>query len=219
MVVKVVLYVGHHIVDDSSVYRGLKKQGSRVTSCTLSTEDSVQLTTILFDIFARRRRTAATGRAAGGSLVVGGDKVGAFYTSCPQGLDPTLGCRRTTSNELFPRTDHLLWNGAYVVTMNHPFHCSTTTMPWLRKFKEKAISRVHSRIGVKPFLLGLFLGFSLSLGAVGVLLHYEERKRRRRAVTLPDSTTRLIEVKDDEIVDGVAGLIGDMIISKIHHRL
>lgn len=50
MVVEISFYVSHHIVDDGSVYHGLNRTSLRVTSCTLSIEDSVQLTTILFDI-------------------------------------------------------------------------------------------------------------------------------------------------------------------------
>lgn len=82
-------------------------------------------------------------------------------------------------------------------------------MPWVRNLKERAVSKVHNRLGLRTFFLGLVVGFSLSLGLVSIALHYEERKRRRREVNLPDSTTRFIELRNDDVVDGVVGLIGE----------
>lgn len=82
-------------------------------------------------------------------------------------------------------------------------------MPWIRHFKEKTISKVHNRLGLRTFFLGLVVGFSLSLGFVSIALHYEERKRRKHEVNLPDSATRFIELRNDDVVDGVVGLIGE----------
>lgn len=82
-------------------------------------------------------------------------------------------------------------------------------MPWIRNLKEKTIAKVHNKLGLRTFFLGLVVGFSLSLGFVSIVLQYEERKRRKREVNLPDSATRLIELQNDEVVDGVVGLIGE----------
>lgn len=82
-------------------------------------------------------------------------------------------------------------------------------MPWIKNLKEKAVSKVHNRLGLRTFFLGIVVGFSLSLGLASIVLNYEERKRRKREVNLPDSATRLIELRNDDVVDGVVGLIGE----------
>jgi cysteine synthase len=67
----------------------------------------------------------------------------------------------------------------------------------------------HSRLtGIGQVVFGLILGISASLTSSKVVELYSERKRRAAEAQLLDLPERPIEVRSDEIVDGVSGLIG-----------
>jgi cysteine synthase len=58
----------------------------------------------------------------------------------------------------------------------------------------------------RQLLYGLLLGFSLSVTATSLTLWYQNRKREQDALHFDP---RPIELRSDEIVDGVVGLIGE----------
>jgi cysteine synthase A len=58
---------------------------------------------------------------------------------------------------------------------------------------------------VRFLLYGILLGFSFSLTATSFLLYYREKRQREIATRFKP---RPIELRSDEVVQGVAGLIG-----------
>ncbi|KAL5523515.1 hypothetical protein ACEPAG_7688 [Sanghuangporus baumii] len=64
-------------------------------------------------------------------------------------------------------------------------------------------------------LLGLVFGVSLGLSSTGLLNYYGKRKRDRSSEP-PDILSRPIEVRTDEIVNGVPGLIGNTHLVRIN---
>lgn len=67
----------------------------------------------------------------------------------------------------------------------------------------------HPRLsGISSLLVGLLAGISLSLTSSSLLKSYEERKRKAAEDRLLELPERPIEVRSDEIVSGVSGLIG-----------
>lgn len=54
---------------------------------------------------------------------------------------------------------------------------------------------------------GILIGFSLSLSSTSCVLYYRN-KRREDAEKAVESIPRPIELRSDEILDGVTGLIG-----------
>ncbi|KAL5507563.1 CYS12 [Sanghuangporus vaninii] len=63
-------------------------------------------------------------------------------------------------------------------------------------------------------LLGLVFGLSLGLSSTSLLNRYGKRKRDR-STALPDVPSRPIEVRTDEIVYGISGLIGNTHLVRI----
>lgn len=59
--------------------------------------------------------------------------------------------------------------------------------------------------GYRNFVLGILVGFSVSLTSTVLLNSYNDRRRNK---TVQDYPARPIEIRSDEIVDGVVGLIG-----------
>ena len=62
-----------------------------------------------------------------------------------------------------------------------------------------------SRISVRSVLIGVFLGFSISVTSTSLALYFQEKRRERVAAKF---TPRPIELRSDEVVAGVTGLIG-----------
>lgn len=93
---------------------------------------------------------------------------------------------------------------------------------WLASFKPERI-RFHlpSASTVRLVLYGILIGFSLSVTSTSLALYFQQRKRER----IQDQfEPRPIELRSDEVVDGVAGLIGILLsayllfASFVHNR-
>lgn len=65
--------------------------------------------------------------------------------------------------------------------------------------------QIPSRSALKHIFYGIFIGFYLSVTS-RALFQYYERKRRRRE--LAEDSFRPIELRKDDILNGVVGLIG-----------
>ena len=57
----------------------------------------------------------------------------------------------------------------------------------------------------RQLYVGLALGFTLSLSSTSLALWFADRRRRKATSKIPP---RPIELRQDEVVDGVIGLIG-----------
>jgi hypothetical protein len=68
--------------------------------------------------------------------------------------------------------------------------------------------RPQNAANVRFLVYGILLGFSFSLTATSFALYSREKRRREIASRF---TPRPIELRSDEIADGVAGLIGRLI--------
>ena len=72
---------------------------------------------------------------------------------------------------------------------------------------EYILNRLPDRSPTRSLLYGIFIGLALSLTTTSVLTFYQEQKKK----TLPPAfEPRPIELRSDEVVDGVAGLIGNL---------
>ena len=68
----------------------------------------------------------------------------------------------------------------------------------------------HPKVsGISSLLIGILAGISLSLTSSSLLKLYAERKRKAAEDRLLELPERPIEVRSDEIVSGVSGLIGE----------
>lgn len=67
-------------------------------------------------------------------------------------------------------------------------------------------SWLPSRNTTRHVLIGVLLGFSFSVTYSSFALYYYQRRRKDRLVS--NFTSRPIELRSDEIVKGVSGLIG-----------
>ncbi|KAI0081987.1 PALP-domain-containing protein [Panus rudis PR-1116 ss-1] len=84
----------------------------------------------------------------------------------------------------------------------------------IRDYIASKLPRFHpNRIAVKYVLYGLLLGFSLSLASTSLALHLQERKRKRIEQNFEP---RPIELRSDEVVNGVIGLIGNTPLVRIN---
>lgn len=80
-------------------------------------------------------------------------------------------------------------------------------MDWLRPLTQDSLFRGLSKY--RQVLFGLLVGFSFTYSSASLLKAFRGRKR---TVNLPPSETlRPIELRSDEIIDGVPGLIGILI--------
>ena len=70
--------------------------------------------------------------------------------------------------------------------------------------------RPQNTANVRFLVYGVLLGFSFSLTATSFVLYFRERRQRE---ILSRFTPRPIELRSDEIAQGVAGLIGPLINS------
>lgn len=73
----------------------------------------------------------------------------------------------------------------------------------------------QSSAGLRHLLLGLVIGLSLGLSSTSLLSLYRSRKRVEEDSELPDLSQRPIEVRTDEVVKGVSGLIGNTLFLKL----
>jgi len=86
---------------------------------------------------------------------------------------------------------------------------SHTSMSWLSNIGLTSLPtwlQWPSRSTARHVLIGVLLGFSFSWTSTSFALYYYQRRRKDRLV--PNFTPRPIELRSDEIVKGVAGLIG-----------
>ncbi|KAI0745276.1 PALP-domain-containing protein [Earliella scabrosa] len=77
---------------------------------------------------------------------------------------------------------------------------------------EYILNRLPDRSPPRSLFYGIFIGLALSLTTTSVLTFYQEQKKK----TLPPAfEPRPIELRSDEVVDGVAGLIGNTPLVRI----
>lgn len=82
------------------------------------------------------------------------------------------------------------------------FQIQTFLPPWLRP---------PTGQNLRHLIYGIVLGFSLTLTVASVrsrLTEAEKRKRQKRSGTELEFDERPIELRSDEVVNGVVGLIG-----------
>lgn len=84
---------------------------------------------------------------------------------------------------------------------------SLTAMSFLPSFRLKIPSFIHlpSHTTLRHVVYGIILGFSLSLTSTSIALFYQSRKRERVTAQFE---ARPIELRSDEVLEGVTGLIG-----------
>ena len=89
---------------------------------------------------------------------------------------------------------------------------STRMVSWLPFLKGSVLPfHMPSNIALKHIFYGLLLGFSLSITSTSIALYYQQRRREQ----IHDRFgSRPIELRSDEIVDGVTGLIGKYAASR-----
>jgi hypothetical protein len=83
-------------------------------------------------------------------------------------------------------------------------NCARTEMSWLSSW-----IHLPTPATARHLLYGIILGFSLSLSSTSLALYYRSRKRDRLVARFDP---RPIELRSDEILSGVTGLIG-----ALHH--
>jgi hypothetical protein len=81
------------------------------------------------------------------------------------------------------------------------------TMGWTSKLSESLFSWVKwpSRTTTRHVLIGVLIGFSFSITSTSLAVYYHQRKKERQ---IKQFAPRPIELRSDEIVNGVPGLIG-----------
>ena len=77
-------------------------------------------------------------------------------------------------------------------------------LEWLPARLEAASTKLHSLL-TRQLLYGILLGFSFSVTSTSLALYIQERKRNR---IQKQFAPRPIELRSDEVIDGVTGLIG-----------
>ncbi|KZT10918.1 PALP-domain-containing protein [Laetiporus sulphureus 93-53] len=83
---------------------------------------------------------------------------------------------------------------------------------WLPTLHLPSWLHLPDRIAVQHILYGIIIGFSLSLTSTSLALWYQERKRDRFVRRFE---ARPIELRSDEIIKGVTGLIGNTPLVRI----
>lgn len=80
-------------------------------------------------------------------------------------------------------------------------------MAWRNTFLQLLPSWLHwpSRAAARHVLIGVLLGFSFSITTTSLAGYLRQRKKERQAAIF---APRPIELRSDEIVKGVVGLIG-----------
>ncbi|PPQ87457.1 hypothetical protein CVT25_008193 [Psilocybe cyanescens] len=89
-------------------------------------------------------------------------------------------------------------------------------MTWTSTFAESLSSwlRWPSRSTTRHVLIGVLIGFSFSLTSTSIALYWQQRKKDRQPVT--HFPPRPIELRSDEVVKGVVGLIGNYLFYRIN---
>ena len=67
--------------------------------------------------------------------------------------------------------------------------------------------QIPSRSALKHILYGVFIGFYLSVTSRALFQYYERKKRRRELLVSKDDFGP-IELRKDDVLNGVVGLIG-----------
>ncbi|THU86242.1 PALP-domain-containing protein [Dendrothele bispora CBS 962.96] len=73
--------------------------------------------------------------------------------------------------------------------------------------------RVPAPAAIRHFVYGMIIGFSLSITATSLTFYYQSRKKERLAANFEP---RPIELRSDEILPGVTGLIGNTPLIRIN---
>ena len=94
----------------------------------------------------------------------------------------------------------------YATRMNdrRPWTMTSTWTSSITNFLSSYIS-LPSRSASRHAFIGLLIGFSLSLSSTSLVQYYQKRKKERQ---IAHFAPRPIELRSDEIVKGVSGLIG-----------
>jgi cysteine synthase A len=89
-------------------------------------------------------------------------------------------------------------------------------MAWLSTFATSlsSILQYPSRTTARHIFIGVLVGFSFSLTSTSLALYYQNKKKKEREI--PEFTARPIEIRSDEIVKGVVGLIGNTPLVRIN---
>ena len=82
---------------------------------------------------------------------------------------------------------------------------------WTSKLTESLFSWTQwpLRTATRHVLIGILLGFSFSITSTSIAVFFQRRKKERQ---LQQFTLRPIELRSDEIVSGVSGLIGTSLV-------
>lgn len=110
--------------------------------------------------------------------------------------------RRLTSsqrNKLLLCIPTQLFRSSFLADQN-PVCMGALNIPWT--------ARSSDLPGRHLLFLGLVLGLSLGLSSSSLLNRYGSRKRNNKSQDLADLPPRPIEVRTDEIVSGISGIIG-----------
>ncbi|KAI0688184.1 PALP-domain-containing protein [Cytidiella melzeri] len=85
-------------------------------------------------------------------------------------------------------------------------------LSWLSAKLEVVSSKAHSLL-TRQLFYGLLLGFSLSVTSTSLALYFQQR---RREILQNQFEARPIEIRSDEVIDGVTGLIGNTPLVRIN---
>jgi cysteine synthase A len=105
-----------------------------------------------------------------------------------------LYCKRVDAIE------HLLWHAMSSRRWSG-------LVDWFREWNRPKVKLT------RDLFLGLLLGFTFSLSSASLALYWQQR-RRRKAVTR--TVPRPIQLRSDEVVHGVVGLIGNTPLVRIN---
>ncbi|PPQ63685.1 hypothetical protein CVT24_004570 [Panaeolus cyanescens] len=86
-------------------------------------------------------------------------------------------------------------------------------MPWISSLNIQSLFSWPSRSLSRQLLLGVLIGFSLSLTSTEYIRRSQKRKKKEQ---LEHFTPRPIELRSNEVVDGIAGLIGNTPLVRIN---
>lgn len=77
---------------------------------------------------------------------------------------------------------------------------------WLSSVKPAGLPfHFPSALTVRHVVYGMLIGFSLSITSTSIALYFQQRKRER---VNDQFEARPIELRSDDVIDGVTGLIG-----------
>ncbi|KAF9482225.1 PALP-domain-containing protein [Pholiota conissans] len=88
-------------------------------------------------------------------------------------------------------------------------------MGWTSTLTESISSWLQwpSRTAARHLIIGVLIGFSFSITSTSFAVYYQQRKKERQ---VQHFAPRPIELRSDEIVDGVSGLIGNTPLVRIN---